>query len=191
MDDQQLLKKLEEYKEDLQQLVRHSRRRLLNHIKASTGQSSDQDFIRRLSWTMTERWEADEGFRQKCRSLLGSLQLPMEVGTSRQDAYHHSHLVNATLLVLVMDEQQECYDVRETPFEYTQQSCQQYQGSDEVERLEKLEMLYQTLVEHLPHEEVTVGTCKRSSNVSLQDIYELLTQINTKLDNLSSGEENA
>lgn len=189
MDEQQLLKKLEEYKEDLQQLVRHSRRRLLNHIKASTGQSSEQDFIRRLSWTMSAKWNDDEDFRQKCRSLLGNLQLPIEVGTSRQDAYHHSHLVNAVLLTFVLEG--ECYEVRETPFDFTLQSCTEYKGTDEVERLEKLEMIYQTLVENLPNKEVTVGTCKRSSNVSLQDIYELLTQINTKLDTLTSGEENA
>lgn len=154
IDDHQLQERLQQYQTDLERSVKGARLRLLNHLREWYGQQPDQEMIRRMSWTHSMLWENQEGYARQCRQALHALQLPVPAGKSRQDSYHHSHFVNACLLSLMCN----AHSVRilEQPYDMTLNTCTIYEGEQEVERLEYLEMLYHTLSDLLPHREVQI-----------------------------------
>ena len=141
--------RLDQYNQDLRVSISTSRQVILQHLKHTFSSDPTQPTLRRLSWTFSYEWQQHFSLRTQTTKLLKyeGAQMPFGIASSRQDKYHHNHLINAFLLSILKPEA----TVRLEPYTTNVSTCC-LGSTEETTRLEEMDKLYLHLRSKVPEQ---------------------------------------
>lgn len=135
------------YESNLRQSISDARQGLYAFVQRM-GYSTVQKELRRLSWMHNHLYNTTASYRNDVDSVLNRFSLPLPIGTSRQDAYHHTHLINSSLCVIFY--RPAISTLPTVPLRGAISTCREQIQGEELFGLELQEQIYHTLWELIP-----------------------------------------